>query len=73
MSENKNVHFLFFRNAFPPIRIWRRYVGLDPVPIVEELDKSEIQFRKEKEKHEENMKGSVMTVVEFHSEASEIQ
>jgi len=44
------------RNAFPPIRAWRRYVGLDSVPIVEKVDKSESYLEKVKENHEETMK-----------------
>ena len=45
------------RNAFPPIRIFRRWIGLDPVPVIEKLDKTESHLEKIKKDHEENIDG----------------
>ena len=46
-----------FRNAVPPIRFFRRWVGLDPVPIVKKLDKTESHFEKIRKDHKENIEG----------------
>ena len=45
------------RNAFPPIRIFRRWIGLDPVPVIEKLDKTESHLEKVKKDHKENIDG----------------
>ena len=50
------IFLLSIRNGFPPIRILRRWVGLDPVEIVEKLDKTESQNEKVQKDHEENIK-----------------
>ena len=46
-----------FRNAVPPIRFFRRWVGLDPVPIIKKLDKTESHLEKIKKDHKENIEG----------------
>ena len=45
------------RNAFSPIRIIRRLIGLDPVPVIEKLDKTESHLEKFKKDHKENIDG----------------
>ena len=40
------VRIFPMRNGFPLIRILRRRIGLDPVPIAEELDKNLFELSK---------------------------
>ena len=64
--------FLFhFRNAVPPIRFFRRWVGLDPVPIVKKLDKTESHFEKIKKDHKENIEGLRAKLEELQQQQKE--
>ena len=64
--------FLFhFRNAVPPIRFFRRWVGLDPVPIVKKLDKTENHFEKIKKDHKENIEGLRAKLEELQQQQKE--
>ena len=41
----------------PPIRIFRRWIGLDDVPILTQLDKKDAAFERMIERHNETMEG----------------
>ena len=68
------AHYVFlfhFRNAVPPIRFFRRWVGLDPVPIVKKLDKTESHFEKIKKDHKENIEGLRAKLEELQQQQKE--
>lgn len=59
------------RNAFPPMRIFRRWIGLDPVPVIEKLDKTESHLEKVKKDHEENIEGLRAKLEKLQDQQSE--
>ena len=59
------------RNAFPPTRIFRRWIGLDPVPVIEKLDKTESHLEKVKKDHEENIEGLRAKLEKLQDQKSE--
>ena len=59
------------RNAFPPIRIFRRWIGLDSVPLIEKLDKTESHLEKIKKDHEENIDGLRIKLEKLQEHQSE--
>ena len=59
------------RTAFPPIRIFRRWIGLDPVPVIGKLDKTESHLEKVKKGHEEKIKGLRAKVEKLQDQQSE--
>ena len=53
------------RTAFPPIRIFRRWIGLDPVPVIES------HLEKVKKDHEENIEGLRVKLEKLQDQQSE--
>ena len=66
-----NLFWFSLRNAVPPIRFFRRWVGLDPVPIIKKLDKTESHLEKIKKDHKENMEGLRKKLEELEQKQSE--
>ena len=56
------------RTAFPPIRIFRRWIGLDPVPVIGKL---ESHLEKVKKGHEENIEGLRVKLEKLQDQQSE--
>ena len=59
------------RNAFPPIRIFRRWIGLDPVPVIGNIDKTESHLEKVKKDHKENIEGLRAKLEKLQDQQSE--
>ena len=59
------------RNAFPPIKFFRRWIGLDPAPITEKHEKTASHLEKVKKDHKENLEGLRVKLEKLQHQQSE--